>query len=140
MSTKTADGPVLLPETEELASGPNFAAVSTISPSGRIQTQILWVDVEDGQLLINTEVHRAKFRNISRDPRITVLIRDESDPYRYAEVRGRVGETIRGKQARAQLDKAAHKYFGKPYPEENIQSERVLLKIVPERQTYVDQR
>jgi PPOX class probable F420-dependent enzyme len=140
MAAKTADGPDLLPETEELARGANFASVSTLLPSGQIQTQMLWVHAEDGKLILNTETHRAKFRNVERDPRITVLIRDEKDPYRYAEVRGRVSGTVGGDRAREQIDELARKYLDNPYPPENIKSERVILEVTPERQTFIDQK
>ncbi|MEK6439691.1 PPOX class F420-dependent oxidoreductase [Pseudonocardia sp. T1-2H] len=136
---RTADGPELLPETEELATGTNFAAVSTVFPSGRIQTQTIWVHVANGKIVLNTETHRAKARNVQRDPRITVLIRDENDPYRYAEVRGRVTDTTTGPEARAHVDELSQKYTGRPYPPENIKSERIILWITPERQTYIDQ-
>jgi PPOX class probable F420-dependent enzyme len=139
VSAKTADGPVLLPETEKLAAGRNFAAVTTVLPSGRLQTQTIWVHVEDGRLAINTEVHRRKYRNVRNDPRITVLIRDEDDPYRYAEVRGRVAETTTGDPARKQIDVISEKYTGQPYPQENIKTERVIIWIEPERQTFIDQ-
>jgi PPOX class probable F420-dependent enzyme len=140
MTARTADGPDLLPETTELATAANFATVSTLLPSGQIQTQMIWVHVEDGRLVLNTETHRAKFHNVDRDPRITVLIRDEGDPYRYAEVRGRVTETTIGQRARSQIDELAQKYMGGPYPPEAIKSERVILWITPERQTFIDQK
>lgn len=54
----TVNGPELHPMTRELASGPNFASVSTVLPSGGIQTQVLWVGIEEDQLVINTETHR----------------------------------------------------------------------------------
>jgi len=139
VSAKTADGPELLPETEKLAAGKNFAAVSTVLPSGRIQTQTIWVDVRDGKIVLNTETHRAKYLNVTKNPVITVLIRDEDDPYRYAEVRGRVTRTITGSDARSQVDELSRKYTGEDYPPENIKTERVILEITPERQTYVNQ-
>ncbi|MGW4523864.1 PPOX class F420-dependent oxidoreductase [Amycolatopsis sp. NPDC004378] len=139
MPARTADGPALLPETEELATGKNFAAVTTVLPSGRLQTQMVWVHVEDGELVLNTEAHRAKSRNVARDPRITVLIRDEQDPYRYAEVRGRVTGVENGERARRQVDELARKYTGGDYPPEAIKSERVILRVTPERQTFIDQ-
>jgi PPOX class probable F420-dependent enzyme len=139
MSALTADGAELLPETEKLATGKNFAAVTTVLPSGRLQTQVIWVHAEDGRLVLNTEVHRAKYLNVQRDPRITVLIRDEEDPYRYAEVRGHVSETTTGEQARAHVDTVSRKYTGEAYPPENIKSERVMIWVTPERQTFVDQ-
>lgn len=131
----TQDGPDLHPITRELASGPNYAAISTLLPSGRIQTQYIWVGVDGDRLFVNTEPHRQKFQDLERDPRVTLAIRDEQDPYRYAEVRGRVVETERGQRARSQIDELSQKYDGKPYPAENIRSERVIVWIEPERQT-----
>ncbi|MFR9728229.1 PPOX class F420-dependent oxidoreductase [Saccharopolyspora sp. MS10] len=139
MPAKTANGPTLMPETERLATGKNFASVATMLPSGRIQNQVIWVDVEDDQLVLNTETHRAKHLNVERDPHITVLIRDEQDPYRYAEVRGRVTRTTADERARNQVDELARKYLGRDYPPEAIKSERVTLWITPERQTFIDQ-
>ena len=135
----TRNGPDLHPMTEELASGANFASVSTILPSGRIQTQVLWVGTKDGRLVLNTETHRQRYQNLQRDPRITVLIRDESDPYRYAEVRGHVTDFTTGDEARRHIDEVAQRYTGQDYPPEAIKSERVILWITPERQTIIDQ-
>jgi hypothetical protein len=33
----------------------------------------MWVDADDQHLLINTEVHRQKFRNVERDPRVNMM-------------------------------------------------------------------
>ena len=135
----TLNGPELHPMTRELASGPNFAAVSTVLPSGGIQTQILWVGIEEDQVVINTETHRRRYQNLQQDPRITVLIRDENDPYRYAEIRGHVERMDTGDRARAQLDEVAQRYTGDTYPPEAIKSERVLVFVTAERQTIIDQ-
>lgn len=136
---ETANGPKLHPMTQELATGKNFATITTLLPSGRMQTQYMWVHAQDGQVVLNTETHRVKFSNIRRDPRVTVLIRDEEDPYRYAEVRGEITDTTTGEQAREQVDKLAHKYIGRDYPPEGIKSERVMLWVTPARQTIIDQ-
>jgi PPOX class probable F420-dependent enzyme len=135
----TRDGPDLHPMTEELASGPNFAAVATIFPSGLVQNQILWCGLKDGRLVINTETHRKRYQNLQKDPRITVLIRDENDPYRYAEVRGEVTEFTTGQEARDHVDEVARKYLGHDYWPEAIKSERVILWVTPHRQTIIDQ-
>jgi PPOX class probable F420-dependent enzyme len=134
----TSDGPALLPTTRELAQGRSFAAMSTLMPGGAIQTQYVWVGTDGERLSVNTEVHRAKYRNLQEDPRVTLCIRDEADPYRYAEVRGRVVGETRGQEARDDIDALSQKYEGRPYPPEQIKSERVILWIVPERQTTTD--
>jgi PPOX class probable F420-dependent enzyme len=117
-----------------LAQEPNFAVLTTIFPDGMPQTQVMWVDADDDHVLINTEPHRQKFKNIERDPRVSVTIIDRENPYRYAEVRGRVVETVLGPEARDHIDKLSFKYGGNPYPPEAIQTERVIVRIVPERQ------
>jgi PPOX class probable F420-dependent enzyme len=124
----------MLDETAKaLAQGKNFAALSTLFKDGQPQTQIMWVDADDDNILINTEVHRQKYKNVQRDPRVTVTIFDAGNPYHYAEVRGRVVAEVRGPEARAHIDELSHKYNGGPYPNQ-IQSERVLLKVAPDRQ------
>jgi len=116
-----------------LAQGKNFAALTTLMPDGQPQTHVMWVDCDDDHVLINTEVHRRKFKNVQADPRVTVAIWDAANPYSFAEVRGRVVETITGEQALASINALANKYTGADYSPE-IQSERVILKIAPDRQ------
>lgn len=120
-------------EVEVLAKGINYAAVTTIMPDGRPQTQIMWVDCDSDHILLNTEVHRQKFKNIQRDPRVTVMLWESANPYRYVEVRGRVVETIIGDEALEHIDRLAQKYAGRPFGRESIRSERVVLGVLPER-------
>lgn len=120
------------PRVCELAQAPNFATLSVILRSGRPMTHVMWVDADEGHVLINTEAHRAKFRAVERDPRVTVTIWQRGDPYTYAEVRGQVVETVRGPEARAHIDRLSRKYRGKDYDDAAITSERVILRIEAE--------
>jgi PPOX class probable F420-dependent enzyme len=119
---------------KSLAQGKSFAAFTTVLPSGHPMTHVMWVDANDEHLLINTEVHRQKFKNVSTDPRVTVAVMDASNPYHYAEVRGRVVATVKGREARDHIDRLSRKYTGQPYDPNAITSERVILHIAPERQ------
>jgi PPOX class probable F420-dependent enzyme len=112
--------------------GRNFAAVTTLLPDGTPQTQPMWVDADDEHLLLNTEVHRQKFKNIRRDPRITVTVWDAGNPYEYAELRGEIVDTVTGPEARAHIDQLAQKYTGHDYANP-VHSERVILKVAPRR-------
>ena len=122
------------PAVRELAHGPNFATLTVILRSGQPMTHVMWVDANDDHVLLNTEVHRAKFRAIERDPRVTVTIWKREDPYTYAEVRGRVVETVRGPEARAHIDSLSRKYRGRDYDPALITSERVVLRVAPDVQ------
>jgi PPOX class probable F420-dependent enzyme len=115
-----------------LATGTNFATLTTLFADGHPQTQVMWVDADDDHVLINTEVHRAKFRNVERDPRVTVTIWDQRNPYRYVEVRGEVTEVVRGPQARDHIDACSRRYTGDDYAP-RIVSERAILRITPSR-------
>jgi PPOX class probable F420-dependent enzyme len=116
-----------------LAKGRNFAVLTTLLPDGQPMAHVMWVDCDDEHIVINTEAHRQKVGNIRRDPRVTVTIWDAADPYRYAEVRGEVVETMAGPEARAHIDELSMRYYGHEY-RNRIQSERRLLKIKPLRQ------
>ncbi len=135
----TKDGSELHPTTEELASGPNYGVITTVLPSGKLQTHPVWVGTDGERLVVNTETHRRKYKNIERDPNVTLMIRHEENPYRYAEVRGEVVEKVTGQEARDHIDELSQKYHGEDYPPDAIMSERVMLWIVPSRQTLVDQ-
>lgn len=121
------------PDVKTLATGKNFAAMTTLFEDGTPQTQVMWVDADDDNLLINTEVDRAKFQNVGVDPRTTVLIWDAENPYRYVEVRGKVVEVIRGQEARDHIDACAQRYVGRDYDPAAIGSERAILRIAPDR-------
>jgi PPOX class probable F420-dependent enzyme len=119
---------------QQLATqGRNIAAVTTLMPDGTPQTTPLWVDADGEHLLLNTEVHRQKYKNVARDPRVTVTIWDVAQPFVYGEVRGEVIETVTGPDARAHIDQLSQKYVGHDYANP-IQSERVILKVAPKRQ------
>lgn len=124
---------MLDPRIAGLARGKNFAALSFRLPDGHLATHIMWVDATDEHLLINTEVDRAKYRAIAADPVVTVTVWDAENPYRYGEVRGRVVGETRGDEARAHIDACAQRYTGADYAGE-IKSERVILRVAPERQ------
>lgn len=119
-----------------LSNGKNFAAVTTLGRDGTPMTQPMWVDTDGEHLLLNTETGRQKFVNIQRDPRITVTIIDTENPYEYVEVRGKVVDTVTGPEARSHIDQLAGKYTGTEEYTQPIQTERVILKVAPDRQVY----
>src|SRR5438094_293071 len=109
-----------------------FASFATLMPDGRPQVTPVWIDAEDGRLVINTAKGRQKHRNVQRDPRVAVTLVDPDNPYYYVEIRGRVVEmTEHG--AGEHIDKMAKKYLGKDkYPFAQPGEQRILLKIEPE--------
>lgn len=119
-------------DLKELAAARNFAALATISADGQPRNHMMWVDADDEHLIINTEAERAKFKDIERDPRVTVTVINAENPYQYVEARGRVVETVRGDEAVAHIHRISQRYTGADYGNP-IGSERVVVKIRPEK-------
>jgi general stress protein 26 len=124
---------MLEPHIRDLARGKNFAALSFHLANGQIATHVMWIDADEEHLLINTEVHRLKYKAIVARPEITITIWDAENPYHYAEVRGTFVGEVRGEEARAHIDACSNKYVGKVY-QSPIESERVIMKIAPTHQ------
>ena len=53
------------------------------------------VDIENGNILINTALGRIKQTNISRDPRVVSII-DQNNQYEMVTIRGKVIDQITG--------------------------------------------
>lgn len=117
----------------ELLAGLNFGHLGTVNRDGSVQVSPVWVHIEDGRPVFNTAEGRVKWRNIERDPRVTLEVIDSSG-YRSVEIRGRAVMTREG--AREHADELAMKYTGEPFDnfEEGVQ--RVKVTIEPERYLF----
>lgn len=113
-----------------LARGANLATVVTLMPDGQPQAQLTWIDTDDEYLLVNTEPQRQRWKNLQRDPRITVLIHGDN-PWDWVEVRGEVIGTIEGEKARDHIDFLSQKYMGTDYQNPIGPQGRIILRIAP---------
>lgn len=119
----------------DLFDKPAFGVLATLMPGGQPQVTPVWVDLQDGHVVVNSAKGRQKDKNIARDPRVTITVIDPQNPYRYVEIRGRVDE-ITQKDADAHIDKMAKKYLGKDkYPFRQAGEQRVMYKIAPSHVT-----
>ena len=79
------------------------------------------------KVVFNTAAGRAKHRNMEADPRVTVLLLDPANGYRYAELRGTVTMTEEGGDQG--IDDLSQKYLGKPYPFRRDGETRVQIEM-----------
>jgi PPOX class probable F420-dependent enzyme len=118
----------------KLFRGKNFGYLSTLMKDGSPQVTEIWVDIEDGNVIVNTAEGRLKQKNISRDGRVALAIADHDNPYNMVTIRGKVIDQIIGQEAEEHIDKLAKKYIGKDkYPAKTPGERRVILKIKPEK-------
>lgn len=112
---------------------PNFGHLATLEPDGSPQVTPVWIDVDDEHILINTARGRKKVRNVERDPRVSVEVVQQDNPYSMLSVKGKVvGITAEG--ADEHIDAMAKKYLGQDsYPFRKEGEERLIMRIQPEK-------
>jgi PPOX class probable F420-dependent enzyme len=124
---------MLTPDDLALLRGRNYAHVVTLNADGSPQATPVWIDADDdGHVLVNTAVGRRKDRNVRRDPRVSVSLHDQADPYRWLSVDGTVVEMTEGDEALAHIDALSRRYDGKPWVPTPGQL-RVIYRIRPHR-------
>ncbi len=121
----------------------NFAFISTINKDGSPQLTPTWIDFDEkhGLILINTAVGRLKQKNVSRDPRVSIsMIDGRVNPYSMVTIKGKVIEQSKS-GADEHIDKLARKYLNTDkYPAHSPKVTRIILKIKPEKISYLPPR
>ena len=111
---------------------PFVGEVTTLRPDGSPHTTVVWVDTDTDVVMFNTAVGRAKERYLRKDPRVSLIVVDPDDPYRWVSVSGQAEFTTEG--ADEQIDKLAKEYLGQDeYPWRKPTEQRVTVRIRPER-------
>ena len=108
--------------------------MSTVNGDGSPHVAPTWVDTDADYVLVNTNLHAIKRRNMKRDPRVTIALTEQTNPYNVVIIRGRVADEISGPKATDQLDRLAKRYMGvEEFPDRKLASKQVTLRIKPER-------
>ncbi len=108
-----------------------FAALATTMSDGSPQVTPVWFDYKDGILRVNTAKGRVKARNLKEGADVALAIIDPDNPYRYIQIRGRVGR-ISEAGAGAHIDSLAKKYLGQDkYPNAAPGEVRLMCEIEP---------
>ena len=96
-----------------LLRGRAVCHIATVMPDGSPQTTLTWVGTDGEHVLVNTPFDSQKVRNVRRDPRVSVDLSSEDEPWRYSRVRGRVVE-ITDEGADAGIQEFPQRYTGGP--------------------------
>jgi PPOX class probable F420-dependent enzyme len=108
------------------------AVMVTLLKDGRPQASVVWFDVVEDVIRVNSERGRLKVRNMERDPRVTLLIVDPQNQHRYLEVRGDVVSI----DEEGALEHRAHldvRYLGPDHKTDpaNDHGHRIIVSIKP---------
>jgi PPOX class probable F420-dependent enzyme len=130
--------PQVIPENYlDLFQKRAFASLATLMPDGGPQVTPVWIDFDGTHVIVNSAMGRVKDRNMRARPRVSVMISDPENPYRYLEIRGKVVE-ITEAGADAHINKMAKKYLGvDKYPFGQPGEVRVLYRIEPSKTSFM---
>lgn len=105
-----------------------FGVLATVNGDGSPQLTVMWYELRDGVIVMNTAAGRQKERNILRDPRAALLV---EDGYRWARVGGRIERVTARATAQEDIQRLAVRYLG---PRRGAQAAREFAD--QERVTY----
>jgi PPOX class probable F420-dependent enzyme len=134
-----------IPDTHrDLLEKPVYAGLTTVMPDGQPQSTVVWLDYDGQYVRLNSARGRQKDRNIKRNPKVTILLIDPENPYRWLEVRGTVDE-ITEEGAVDHIEKLSWKYKGQKYyggfaKATREQETRVMYRMRPTKVTAYPKR
>jgi PPOX class probable F420-dependent enzyme len=123
----------MIPDSlRDLLEKPYYGALGTVRPDGTVQVNPMWFDFDGEHILFTHTVTRQKYRNLQRNPSMSLMVYDPAEPYRYIEVRGRLVEEV------ADPEGAFYVRLGQRYGNPGQQAppdraDRVILKMSVEK-------
>ncbi len=111
-----------------------FAHLTTVDPDGSPASSAMWIMREGDRIIFNTAEGRRKWRNLKRDPRVSISISKADDPYENWSIQGRVAE-MRTSDGVDVIDALARKYLDgvDKYPWLRPGMVRVTIVVEPTR-------
>ena len=120
-----------------LTAGTRTAKLATTMADGSPHVMPVWFVLDGDDVVFNTGAGTVKGRNLARDPRVSVLVEDETPPFSFVHIRGRA-------QMSEELDEVVRfatliggRYMGadraQEFGERNGVPGELLVRVTPER-------
>ncbi|MGZ8783012.1 MAG: TIGR03618 family F420-dependent PPOX class oxidoreductase [Gaiellaceae bacterium] len=111
---------------------PNVAVVAALREDGSAHQTVVWIDWDGEYVVLNLNTFRAKLDYLKRDPRVSILVLDRNDPFRWIGLEGTVAE-ITTDGAYEHIVRQAGVYFNRESYELQEGEQRVIVRIALER-------
>lgn len=112
-----------------LIDGPHVGILATSNRDGRPQSSVIFIKRDGGTVVFSTIKGRLKTRNMTRDPRVSLLVLENAG--RYVEIRGTV--EITDDPDKSLLYELYGRYMGGATPPPEPDAERLIVRITPEK-------
>jgi PPOX class probable F420-dependent enzyme len=120
-----------IPDSHKGLLGAQVGVLGTIGASGRPQLSATWFLTEGDIVKISLNTTRQKLKNLQADPKVSFLIFDPENPYKYVELRGDAEITPDDDYAFA--DKVGAKYGSDLREHDGPGDSRMTVAIKPSR-------
>ena len=77
-----------------LLTEPNFGILGTIRPDDTVQVNPMWFEYDGDHIRFTHTSTRSKFRNLQKNPSMSLAVPDPKNPYSFIELRGKLAEVI----------------------------------------------
>ena len=109
-----SDGRRLIDQVRAFVSAPRCAVLSTLGPDGAPRQVVIHYTLKEDHLRLNGHRDRRWVANVRRDPRVALIVHDESDYLHYVSIRGRATLVDDGEDALAEAMRQAERYGEDP--------------------------
>jgi PPOX class probable F420-dependent enzyme len=121
-----------LSDLAELLEKPNHAVIATLNADGSVHSTIIWINVEGDNIAFNSARGRVWPANLERDPRVTLTLLNQENPYEYAVITGSAVVVDDATDADKHMDTLAQKYINEDvYPWRKPGEERIKFHLTP---------
>jgi len=111
---------------------PHVGVVAALREDGSTHQTVVWVDWDGEHVLLNLNTARAKLDYLRRDPRVSILVLDRENPFRWVGLEGKVVETTPD-GAYEHIVRQAGVYLGKEEYPLGEGEQRILVRIALDR-------
>jgi PPOX class probable F420-dependent enzyme len=113
----------------QVLDGPHVAILATSNHNAQPQSSVIFVKRDGDTVVFSTIKGRLKTRNMTRDPRVSLLVLQNAG--RYVEIRGTV--EISDDPEKSLLYEMYDRYMGGATPPPEPDAERLIVRITPEK-------
>ena len=98
---------------------PRFAVMGTVNPDGSPHLSVIWYERRGDEVVVNTTQQRVKARNLSTDPRVSLLV---GETERYVRLDGVARAVAFGGEALQDIRALGVRYDGEAASERQVRA------------------
>jgi len=122
---------------EFMLEGNKTGKIATVREDGTPHVVPIWYDIDGDDLVFSTGGESVKAKNMKRDPRICLTVDDQTPPYSFVQIEGRVTFSEDPKELLYWASRIGGRYMGQDlaeiYGKRNAVPGEVLVRITPKK-------